>query len=61
MEEEPHSALTAEGPVVLHEDEAFARAFEPIRAAWLDRHGGEPSWAVALAELRPRRVFSYSG
>ena len=60
MEEDPHRALTAEGPVVLYEGEAFERAFEPIREAWLERHGGEPSWAVALAQLRPERVFSYS-
>jgi general stress protein 26 len=61
IEENPHSALTAEGPVVLHEGEAFARAFQRLRQAWLERHGGEPGWAVALAELRPERVFSYSG
>jgi hypothetical protein len=61
MEEGPHSALTAEGPVVLYEGDAFAPAFEPLREAWLSRHGGEPSWAAALVELRPERVFSYSG
>jgi hypothetical protein len=60
MEEEPHSALTAEGPVVLHEGEAFARSFEPIRATWIGRHEHAPDWAVALAELRPERVFSYA-
>ena len=61
MEENPHSALTAEGPVVLYEGDAFGRAFEPLRESWLARHGNEPGWAVALAELRPERVFSYSG
>jgi hypothetical protein len=61
MEESPHQALTAEGPVVLHEGESFPRAFEALRETWLERHGGEPDWAVALAELRPERVFSYSG
>jgi general stress protein 26 len=61
MEAGPHSALTAEGPVELYEGEAFARAFEPLRETWLARHGSEPDWAVALAELRPVRVFSYSG
>jgi general stress protein 26 len=60
MEESPHSALTAEGPVVLHEGEAFERAFEPLRDPWLRRHGRAPDWAVALAELRPERVFSYA-
>jgi general stress protein 26 len=61
MEEGPHSALTAEGPVELYEGEAFGRAFAPLRESWLERHGGEPGWAVALAELRPERVFSYAG
>jgi Pyridoxamine 5'-phosphate oxidase len=60
MEEDPHRALTAEGPVVLHEGAAFASAFEPIRRTWLERHRSAPDWAVALAELRPERVFSYS-
>jgi general stress protein 26 len=60
MEEQPHTALTAEGPVVLHEGEAFARSFEPIRATWIERHEHPPDWAVALAELRPERVFSYA-
>jgi Pyridoxamine 5'-phosphate oxidase len=61
MEESPHRALTAEGPVVLHEGDAFPRAFQALRETWRERHGGEPDWAVALAELRPERVFSYSG
>ncbi|HEU4941966.1 MAG TPA: pyridoxamine 5'-phosphate oxidase family protein [Gaiellaceae bacterium] len=56
----PHRALTAEGPVVLHEGEAFAAAFEPIRPDWIERHGHPPDWAVALAELRPVRVFSHA-
>jgi len=54
-----HVALTAEGPVVLHEGEAFAVAFEQVREPWLARHGRGPDWAVALAELRPQRVFSH--
>lgn len=60
MEDEPHRALTAEGPVALYEGEDFRSAFEPLRDSWLDRHGGEPDWAVALVELRPERVFSYA-
>jgi nitroimidazol reductase NimA-like FMN-containing flavoprotein (pyridoxamine 5'-phosphate oxidase superfamily) len=58
--EPPHRAVTAEGPVVLHEGEAFGTAFEPIRATWIDRHGHPPDWADALAELRPQRVFSHA-
>lgn len=56
---EPHVALTAEGPVVLHEGDAVAAAFERVRAPWLARHGAPPDWAIALAELRPARVFSH--
>ena len=59
-DEEPHRALTAEGPVTLHEGEEFARAFQPIRDTWIDRHGHGPDWAVALAELSPARVFSHA-
>jgi Pyridoxamine 5'-phosphate oxidase len=59
-EQLPHRALTAEGPVTLHEGEAFARAFEPLREPWVVRHGHPPDWAVALVELRPERVFSYA-
>ena len=56
---EPHVALTAEGPVVLHERDAFAAAWERVREPWLRRHGEAPDWAVALAELRPERIFSH--
>ncbi len=56
----PHRAVTAEGPTVLHEGDEFARAFEPLREAWLARHRRAPDWAVALVELRPERLFSYA-
>ena len=59
-EVEPHRALTAEGPVVLHEGDAFAREFERLRETWLGRHRSRPDWASALVELRPERVFSYA-
>ena len=52
----PHSALTAEGPVMLHPVEAW-RAFEE---EWTHRHTDPPLWASALAELRPERVFSHA-
>ena len=55
-----HRALTAEGPVSLHEGDAFAAAFAPLRESWLARHGHEPDWAVVLAELRPERIFSHA-
>ena len=57
---EPHVALTAEGAVVLHEGDAFAAAFDGVRSSWLRRHGAAPDWAVAIAELRPRRLFSHA-
>jgi len=56
----PHRALTAEGPVVLHEGDAFSKAFEPLRDRWIAQHDHPPDWAVALVELRPERVFSHS-
>jgi hypothetical protein len=57
---EPHRALSAEGRVVLHEGDAFGRAFEPLRELWIAHHRHEPDWAVALIELRPERLFSHS-
>lgn len=56
---ESHVALTAEGPVVLHEGDAFRVAYERMRDVWLARHGHPPDWAAALAELRPERLFSH--
>src|SRR5918997_1544984 len=35
----PHRALTAEGPVTLYEGGPRDRAFDPLRSAWLARHG----------------------
>lgn len=55
-----HRAVTAEGPTLLYEGDAFVSAFEPFREAWLARHGNPPDWAAALVELRPARLFSYA-
>jgi hypothetical protein len=55
-----HQAVTAEGPVVLHEGDEFGRAFEALREEWLAQHGHPPDWATALVELRPQRVFSHA-
>jgi hypothetical protein len=52
----PHRALTAEGPVVLHEVDVLARFEEQ----WLDRHTDAPDWATAFIELRPERLFSHA-
>lgn len=54
-----HRALTAEGPVRLHEDADFAGARVRLDADWARRHGHAPDWASALVELRPERVFSH--
>jgi hypothetical protein len=54
-----HRALTAEGPVRLHEGPAFAAARQRLDDAWADRHGKPPDWAAAFVELRPERVFSH--
>ena len=51
-----HQALTAEGPVSLHEIGDW-RLFE---SEWLRRHTDPPTWAAALVELRPKRLFSHA-
>ena len=38
----PHRVFTAEGPVALHEGDAFATALGPLREQWVARHGHEP-------------------
>jgi hypothetical protein len=54
-----HRALTAEGPVRLHEGADLEAARANLDALWAERHGSALSWAAALVELHPRRVFSY--
>lgn len=54
-----HRALTAEGPVRLHEGAAFVAARRRLDEGWAGRHEHPPDWAVALIELRPERVFSH--
>jgi hypothetical protein len=55
-----HRALTAEGPVRLHEGADLTRVRRRLDPAWAARHESTPDWAVALVELRPERVFSYA-
>jgi hypothetical protein len=52
----PHRALTAEGPVELHE---VGAVWPRLEVPWLERHGHAPDWARAFVELRPVRVFSH--
>jgi Pyridoxamine 5'-phosphate oxidase len=54
-----HRALTAEGPVTIHEGDAFAVVRARLDGEWAERHGHPPDWAVALLELRPERAFSH--
>jgi nitroimidazol reductase NimA-like FMN-containing flavoprotein (pyridoxamine 5'-phosphate oxidase superfamily) len=54
-----HRALTAEGPVRLHEDADFVSARAWLHGDWARRHGHPPDWASAFVELRPERVFSH--
>jgi general stress protein 26 len=54
-----HSALTAEGPVTLHEGDEFKAARERLDEAWATRHGRVADWAVAFIELRPERILSF--
>ena len=53
---QPHVALTAEGEVIVH-DLARWKAFE---GEWLRRHTDPPTWAAAILELRPARIFSHT-
>ena len=50
-----HTAVAAEGPVMLHEPDAVPG----IRAAWAARVQNDPVWAAAFFELRPRLLFSH--
>jgi len=52
-----HRAVIAEGPVLLHE--VPDPPPEEFRQRWMDRHSVLPSWAAALIEIRPDRLFSY--
>jgi hypothetical protein len=49
-----HELLTAEGPSILHPITA------ELAACWAGRHGEDPSWATAMIEVAPQRLFSYS-
>jgi hypothetical protein len=55
-----HRALTAEGPVRVHEQAGFATVRDRLDARWRARHGRAPDWAAVFIELVPERVFSYA-
>jgi len=52
----PHVALTAEGRTALHEIDDW----RPFETEWLRRHTDPPTWAAALVELRPERLFTHA-
>lgn len=56
-----HRAVIAEGPVIIHEGAAAGPADPRFTEDWRLRHGSDPTWAVAVLELRPERVFSFDG
>jgi len=54
-----HRTVIAEGPVLLHEVPSPDPPPEEFRQRWMARHSALPSWAAALIEIRPDRLFSY--
>jgi len=56
-----HRAVIAEGAVVIHEGAGAGEADRLFGENWRLRHGGDPTWAAAMIELRPERVFSFDG
>jgi hypothetical protein len=56
-----HRAVIAEGAVTIHDGAAPGPADPRFAEDWRVRHGGDPTWAVAMLELRPERVFSFDG
>ena len=60
MEERPHTAVSAEGPVRIHEGEALEAACARLARSWQARYDHPLEWAAALLELAPERLFSHS-
>lgn len=56
-----HRAVIAEGAVVIHEGARAGEADRLFGESWRLRHGSDPTWAAAMLELRPERVFSFDG
>jgi nitroimidazol reductase NimA-like FMN-containing flavoprotein (pyridoxamine 5'-phosphate oxidase superfamily) len=56
-----HRAVVAEGPVRLYDLRDLAAMDPGLADHWRARHGALPTWAAALVELRPDRVFSFDG
>lgn len=56
-----HRAVIAEGAVIIHEGAAIGEADPVFGENWRMRFGSDPTWAAAMLELRPERVFSFDG
>ncbi len=56
-----HRAVIAEGAVVIHEGARAGEADRLFGENWRMRDGSDPTWAAAMLELRPERVFSFDG
>jgi nitroimidazol reductase NimA-like FMN-containing flavoprotein (pyridoxamine 5'-phosphate oxidase superfamily) len=56
-----HRAVIAEGAVTIHEVARAGEADPRFGENWRMRHGSAPTWAAAMLELRPERVFSFNG
>ncbi|MHB8731414.1 MAG: pyridoxamine 5'-phosphate oxidase family protein [bacterium] len=56
-----HRTVIAEGPVTIHEDAGMGQADPAFGENWRMRFGSDPTWAAAMLELRPERVFSFDG
>lgn len=56
-----HRTVIAEGPVVIHEGAGVMEAEPQFGQNWRLRFGNDPTWAAAMLELRPGRVFSFDG
>jgi pyridoxamine 5'-phosphate oxidase-like protein len=56
-----HRAVIAEGVVIIHEGAAIGEADPAFGENWRMRFGSDPTWAAAMLELRPERVFSFDG
>jgi len=56
-----HLAVIVEGAVTIHEGGRPGAVDGRLGEQWRMRHGGDPTWAAAMLELRPVRVFSFDG
>jgi hypothetical protein len=56
-----HRTVIAEGAVLIHDGAGMGQADPLFGENWRMRFGNDPTWAAAMLELRPERVFSFDG